>query len=306
VGIFLKVFHFIFVLVLVGFCASDLQARNYIRDDSRNFGPNFNQKVLLQAPFTHQGSFPKAEYVLHFDWLEPLGYERYSYPAGLDHKYLRYTGFAEMSPLYGHVGSGVGIRLMSYFDVTILYTNLLYFGSSIEMRPAGKEIKETWNSSYIRSQLYENSEVDQIQAFHFIYHLSFRAQRSQSDVDFIYTLLDVNTENKTSFDYSIGVPVSSREHLYTINFNHRTALGRSSYDLLLDSEFILTGKEDLINAMAELGLGWFWGGRESGQGQFASSLGFWARDDYTYTGELKDRFTLKIWFQKSHLFELYN
>jgi hypothetical protein len=236
---------------LLAFCAVGIFAA---QAPVRVFGPQMQWGAHAESGPKFKGPWmPQADLSFHFDWLEPLDTTRYNQPLREYDRYLRFGAQAEFSPLYGLVGASIGAAPFPFqslqVELRLLYHNLIYFDSNVEMPLAdgSERIKNTWDSDYIFDHLHNRSYFGQVQNFGFRMEMFSDLGWMYFDLFCQFSLVDVKSRfygsqfSGKSFDYHFNIPVAGRDHLWHVQWQSQFPLG-NLLSLGLQFDFFRTGK----------------------------------------------------------------
>jgi hypothetical protein len=241
-------------LFCVLLCALSALAASALQEPFRIFGPQLQWGALASSGLNPRGAWmPQGNIRFHFDWLEPLDETPYHTPLLASDRFLRFSGNAELSPLYGLFGVAIGaaplpLRALQV-EFRLSYTNLIYFDSNVEMplSDGSGKIQNTWNAGYIFDHLHDRSSFGQIQNFAFRVEISSQLSWMRFWAFGQFSLVDVKSSffgsqfSGKSFDYKHNIPVFSRDHLWQAGWNG-TFLMSPFLDWNLAVDFYRTGK----------------------------------------------------------------
>lgn len=273
------------------------------------YGPNLGFRLLGDTPLGWGAWVPTGQARLDFNWYEPLASSSYGTALGDGARYLRLQGAVALSPYYAELQTALGVAPVATnprFDIRLVYRNLVYLGSNVEMamadRAEEKEISKTWSADYIYDQFYDESSFAQIQSFGFWIDVEYVLAALRLQGSTRYTLLDVRTDyDGKSYDYSRNLPVFSRDFVLEGEMNAALTLG-DHLNLLGDLYYCSTGalrdaggeysKVPLSYWQALLGPQWIWNRSHS---FLSSQAGFRQRlQDDSFAGSWNEHLLVKI------------
>jgi len=278
------------------------------------FGPNIEYGVSgAAAPAGFKGSFvPQANMNFDFSWVEPLGADPYGIQRLNEMNYIRFFAGAELSPFYGTVRAGFGFAPLpppfAILELRFVYTNENLLWSDVEMPMRASErptTKDRWNAGYIFDNLYNHSSYSQIQAFDVQIGGNYLSKRL--DIFFFLgsALVDITSDyDKKSFDYMRGIPLYSRDYVFTGEFSFFYHIDKDfSWEVELSS--ITSGrrfrgnydKESLHYSTASTGPLWRF---NDGNSCLSISPGFFVRgnnDRNFFADPIKERIILSVQFK---------
>ena len=245
-------------IFLLSLCT--LHATSILEKDD---GPSFRYGFHLGGSPYVNTTLPEADFNLGLTWMEPL----FSRDEKNMYKTFIKTEFAlEQSYLYTMPIIGVSIKPVPFFEFGVYYKNQMYLGSNAGMSVITTDELNAvqFQSKNIRDSLYENTDFDFIQIYQFHYGFNFKLLQTYFNVDFMHSLLDVNSSRRGFFYYyPAGVPVTQRDHVYQLYISarykfspHFTLVPQLTIakNNLGDNIYSRSGEEEYIRALGKLSL----------------------------------------------------
>jgi len=188
-------------------------------------GPNIEYGASgAAAPAGFKGSFvPQANMNFGFSWVEPLGADPYGTQKLNEMNYMRFFAGAELSPFYGTLKAGLGFAPLpppfTILELRFVYSNENLFWSDVEMPMRTYEkpsIKDRWDAGYIFDNFYAHSSYAQIQSYDVQLGGKYISHRYNIFFLLGFVLVDITSDyDKKSFDYMRGIPLYSRDYMFT-------------------------------------------------------------------------------------------
>lgn len=202
---------------------------------NHNFGTNLTQEFQVQSPNQLGQGIIKARYQLALDWIEPV-FEPNSDLLSSSSTYLRSKSSIETTPYYAQVKTGLGIQPIPLIELSIHYSNLLFYGSSVSLPLDNKY----WDESTIRARDFTNSGYDVIQTLHIVYRLHYDNQYFKSVVSIDHQLIDIKIKDRIYlYDYSREIPIYPRDDLFELS-SSVAWIQSPLLNIFLQNKFLLT------------------------------------------------------------------
>ena len=305
-------FRKILCYAFVFFGASFAEANEFEARRVAQMGPNLHHNVRGNMPLAWGSWVPQGQVMLDFNWFEPLEAVPYGSVVTDTNQYLRVQGTLDVSPFYAQIKAAIGLALFKanpHAEARIVYSNMLFIGSNVEMAMGNRtdepRASKTWHADYIFDRLYDESSADQIQSFGFWVDFNFKISSMRMWASLGYTYLDVSTDyDGKSYDYSRGLPVYSRDDVFTGKMHTAFAAGEH-WDWFFDFTYCGTGylegsageysKEPLSYALLLSGPSWFW---DQGRSRISFAPGVWQRwGEDSFDGSVWEQFIVQLNYQ---------
>ena len=275
------------------------------------YGPNLSWGGMANTPVVWGQWVPQGVMGIRYTWLEPLNQVNYGSPLSIASSFLKMDASLELSPFYGGLRAGLGLRpfkINPQVEFNFVYESFFYFKSNLEMVNAdvegGGRIAETWNSDYILDNVWisDQSGFDYAQLFDMSIDLSYSLPHGGAiGLGCHYVLSDISTDfNGKSYDYERNIPVFSRDYIIEVQSYGRFPVSKL-VSIVYDGLYIKTGllrsggsvkKESLSYRMVLLGTHFSW---QEGLRNVIVKVGKWGRDKKRfYNGSFAQQLLIQL------------
>jgi hypothetical protein len=240
---------FLFLILII----SVVHSKDYDAIWPRYWGPQLHQGVFSEGGVSDNFIFPRLNYTVALDWYSVLNLYRCGDGCvntqnlnDPNATYLRFMTRMDVSPLYIKGHAGLGVKFLPYLELMMVYSNMVYFGSNVELPlggiHSGEQLDDVWSRKEIFARLYERKSIDVVQNFQFRYHFYRHSPSLLMDFIISHTLSDVKTAlMNRSYDYSLNLPIARKDHILESTARLLMPLPRNNMKVLFAADYITTG-----------------------------------------------------------------